>query len=491
MELEKLLRNPTAFLKKRSSNNVEKLLESLKGSYDNLKTFEGKEPSTSTKSRSDALPSLLVNGFDAEQIWQQIELQNKDFRRSFKTSSDQPSTSRSVEADSGSDEGSEASDVEEDDGIEEEEQDEAEDGGEGEEEAADYDGDGEEDVEDEEFMDEGGVEDEEMDEGEDGEEMNAQELTAFEKQQQKLKKRIEEYEEQILSEKPWQLGGEITANRRPENSLLEEHLFYERATKLPPVITQETTQTLESIITQRIKDQAWDDVERKVKPINTPYVYKNDLVLEQEKSKISLSQVYEQEFLKKTTVMEEEKKNPKHEEIRKSMKELFFKLDLLTSSRYTPKPLMPELKVVNNMPSIRMEEVAPVSISDAAMLAPEEVKERRKGEMKAKEERSREDKKRELRVKKKKQSLKAAKRQKDEASKPTKTPRDKLKMLKKVGKIRRVPEGVSTDTAKGTSSKDFFSRLQKQVNDSVTNGKSGESKIRKEKSKKSGAAFKT
>lgn len=60
--------------------------------------------------------------------------------------------------------------------------------------------------------------------------------------------------------------------------------------------------------------------------------------------------------------------------------------------------------------------------------------------MKAKEERSREDKNRELRLKKKKQKLKAARREKDEAKKPTKTPRDKLKMLKKVGKIRRVPE---------------------------------------------------
>ena len=40
-------------------------------------------------------------------------------------------------------------------------------------------------------------------------------------------------------------------------------------------------------------------MERKVKPKDNPYEYKKRIVLDQEKSKISLGEVYEQEYLKK------------------------------------------------------------------------------------------------------------------------------------------------------------------------------------------------
>jgi U3 small nucleolar RNA-associated protein MPP10 len=39
-------------------------------------------------------------------------------------------------------------------------------------------------------------------------------------------------EEAALAEKPWQLMGEVTGTTRPENSLLQEDLEYDQATRL-------------------------------------------------------------------------------------------------------------------------------------------------------------------------------------------------------------------------------------------------------------------
>jgi U3 small nucleolar RNA-associated protein MPP10 len=47
------------------------------------------------------------------------------------------------------------------------------------------------------------------------------------------------------------------------NSLLEVHLDFNVASKLPPQITQEKTNGLEAIIKQRIMDELFDDPIRK------------------------------------------------------------------------------------------------------------------------------------------------------------------------------------------------------------------------------------
>ena len=48
--------------------------------------------------------------------------------------------------------------------------------------------------------------------------------------------------------------------------------------------------------------QAWDDVERRVKPVEKPYDYSRSRPLDHEKSKLSLAKVYEQEYIKQTQV---------------------------------------------------------------------------------------------------------------------------------------------------------------------------------------------
>lgn len=181
---------------------------------------------------------------------------------------------------------------------------------------------------------------------------------------------------------------------------------------------------------------------RKEKPKEDVFEYKKRLTLDHEKSKQSLAQIYEQEYLKQNQVcflksqfnrvcMKSEhvrkyvcfgcSKRQKRRKIQHMLK--FRNLWTPFSSSWTLFPTftlhlnqwvrtqwftdkqsaywqtfsvgicdnyvltlakasfmliflqhIPEVKVVSNLPSITMEEVAPVSCSDGALLAPEEIK---------------------------------------------------------------------------------------------------------------------
>lgn len=47
-----------------------------------------------------------------------------------------------------------------------------------------------------------------------------------------MSQKIEELEKAALEDKPWQLLGEVTAQTRPENSMLEEDVGFEQATRM-------------------------------------------------------------------------------------------------------------------------------------------------------------------------------------------------------------------------------------------------------------------
>lgn len=277
----------------------------------------------------------------------------------------------------------------------------------------------------------------------------------FERRQERLKQTISRLEEKTLKESPWQLKGEIDALKRPQNSLLEEVVDFDLTSRPAPIITEETTLTLEDIIKRRIKDKAWDDVVKKVKPVDNQLNFRKTEVLDHAKSKLSLAQVYEAEYLKQKAALsgeqQEEKESESHKEIRNAMSKLFAKLDALCHYHYTPKAPQAEVKIVSNTPAISMEEVAPVATSDATLLAPEEIKKKRRGDLMSKQERTQTDKNRERRKKKKLQRKKG--------------------QVMKVTENRNTKKGVEATDKSLKTSKAFFQQLNDDATSIIKNSK--------------------
>ncbi|KOB77497.1 U3 small nucleolar ribonucleoprotein MPP10 [Operophtera brumata] len=277
----------------------------------------------------------------------------------------------------------------------------------------------------------------------------------FELRQERLKQTIDRLEKKTMNEAPWQLKGEVDGTKRPQNSLLEEVVDFDLTTRPAPIITEETTITLEDIIKQRIKDKAWDDVIKKEKPVDDQLKFRKTEILDQSKSKQSLAEVYEAEYLKQkqalTGDIQDEKEPESHTQIRESMSQLFSKLDALCHYHYTPKPAQAEVKIVSNTPAISMEEVAPVAISDAALLAPEEVKKKHRGDLMSKEERTQTDKNRERRKKKKLQKAKGP--------------------ISKVTEHRNTTKGTEANDKSLKTSKAFFQQLNDDAASLIKNSK--------------------
>ncbi|XP_064393147.1 U3 small nucleolar ribonucleoprotein protein MPP10-like [Halichondria panicea] len=312
----------------------------------------------------------------------------------------------------------------------------------------------------------------------DNTEIKDEPLSTFEKKQLKMKTRIEALEAVNLAPRAWQLGGEANAKNRPLNSLLAEDLSFDHMTRPAPVITEETTATLEDIIKQRILDEAWDDVGRKIKPTEKPYDYSRSQPLDQGKSKLSLAEVYEQEYLKQTQE-EDIKEDDRHTDIKELMKKLFVKLDALSNFHFTPKPPKAEVKIVPNVPAIQMEEVAPTAVSEAARVAPEEIQAKSQRPQVGETERTDTDRKHDRRLKKRRKRLQIAeKNQRDKIVaklRPGLGNKYTKKSLEK--KLKDKEQHELVDKSLKSSSR-FFAALQEEVKEQVKSAKKGHESAR-------------
>lgn len=355
-------------------------MTSLKNIFEQIKALEPVEGAFGCQD------TLLEEDFEPEQIWGQIQFLNNAVFRYLKRAANPfvpPVADQQSEL---SQEGEEEEEVEED-----------EDELDPDEELSDNDFDDEEldvsdDAEEANYMFDdffGSAPQEEEEEEQDGipledqvadlfaEEENEQDVefndenkSQFEKTQDLIRKQIKELELESIKEKEWTLTGEVSSKQRPKNSLLEEYIDFQNVSKPVPIISQEYTKNLDDLIRERIEKEEFDDVVLKV---NLEQKFKVKDVISDEKSKKSLAELYEDEYMNvsRTSKLTQELNN-QHEEIKKMEKDLYHKLDSLTNFFYTPKLLNDEQKVLN-VPAIMMEDVIPTNVADTMMKAPHEI----------------------------------------------------------------------------------------------------------------------
>ena len=165
------------------------------------------------------------------------------------------------------------------------------------------------------------------------------------------------------------MKGEIMCKDRDQNGLLDEHLDFDTATKLPPQITQETTNQIEALIKQRILDELFDDPIRKEFNMNAKG-NDDDFQLQFTKGK-GLGDVYADEYAKKFMDVNADVFNEitgPDSDAKKEIEDLFDglmrNLNQLSNIHFVPKRKTKEVNIrTQNVPALTMEEQVPISVS--------------------------------------------------------------------------------------------------------------------------------
>ncbi|TID15594.1 putative u3 small nucleolar ribonucleoprotein mpp10 [Venturia nashicola] len=209
--------------------------------------------------------------------------------------------------------------------------------------------------------------------------------SAHQKRQAAVLAEIRKLEAQSVAKRTWTMSGEARAADRPQNSLLEEDLEFERGGKPTPVITQEISEEIEQLIKRRILASEFDEIRRR-RPdeiLNTARRGRVDMEVQDTKSKQGLAEIYEEEHLRKNdpsfVEVRDEKLKAEHRDIENAWKEISSKLDSLSSLHYRPKPLDLNVQIRTDAPVVSMEDARPSGIGSGdvggttGQLAPQEV----------------------------------------------------------------------------------------------------------------------
>ena len=157
-------------------------------------------------------------------------------------------------------------------------------------------------------------------------------------------KKIESIENEMMNPKEWQLTGEAKAADRDQNTLLNVHLDFNTATKLPPTITKEVTNAIEGLIKQRVLDELFDDPI--LRDASTKKKLKDRPEMDFTKSKKGLGDLYAEDLTKKLASLQPEAfleqelagpDAPLKREIEDISQDLFQNLDTLSNFHFVPK----------------------------------------------------------------------------------------------------------------------------------------------------------
>jgi U3 small nucleolar RNA-associated protein MPP10 len=157
-----------------------------------------------------------------------------------------------------------------------------------------------------------------------------------------LREQILSLEAENVGKKDWVLMGEANSRVRPQNSLLEEDLEFERVMKSVPVVTEESVLGLEEKIKSRILEGRFDDVVRLQLLDDKPFLPAQYPAMDDRKSNQSLAQIYEEEYNRTQTGGDtgndrDGKLKQEHEQIEKLWEGICGKLDALCNAHFVPK----------------------------------------------------------------------------------------------------------------------------------------------------------